>query len=132
MTNTAPDSVEPYRESAKQIKIHIVPDSLTTTGRRLGVAERLFDDSDRRTFVFYNRIVDLARLNGVDVAPILGHALAHEMGHVFLPYGSHTAQGIMREEWNRAQFEAMARGLLTFNAQQQGLIRTTVRALQDN
>ena len=132
-TNTAPDSVEPYRETAQQLKIHIVPDSpMKQAGRRLGVAERLVDNSDRRTFVFYNRIVDLARLNGIDIAPILGHALAHEMGHVLLPYGSHTSQGIMREEWNRAEFEAMARGLLTFTAQHTDLIRMRVRAMHGN
>ena len=128
-TNTAPDSVEPYRETAQQLKIHIVPDSpMKQAGRRLGVAERLVDNSDRRAFVFYNGIVDLAQLNGVDIAPILGHALAHEMGHVLLPYGSHTSQGIMREEWDRAQFDAMAKGLLTFTAQHTDLIRTQVRA----
>ena len=132
-TNIAPDSVGPYRETAQQLKIHIVPDSpMKQAGRRLGVAERLVDDSDRRAFVFYNRIVDLARLNGVDIAPILGHALAHEMGHVLLPYGSHTSQGIMREEWDRAQFEAMARGLLTFTAQHTDLIRMQVRAMLGN
>jgi Zn-dependent peptidase ImmA (M78 family) len=132
-TNTAPDSVEPYRESAQQLKIHIVPDSpMKQAGRRLGVAERLVDNSDRRAFVFYDRIVDLARLNGVDVAPILGHALAHEMGHVLLPYGSHTSQGIMREEWDRAQFEAIAKGLLTFTAQHTDLIRMRVQAMHGN
>ena len=70
--------------------------------------------------------VDLARLNGVDVAPILGHAPAHEMGHVLLPYGSHTSQGII---WDRAQFQAMAKGLLTFTAQHTDLIRMRVRAV---
>jgi hypothetical protein len=132
-TNTAPDSVEPYRETAQQLKIHIVPDSpMKQAGRRLGVAERLVDNSDRRAFVFYNEIVDLAQLNGVDIEPILGHALAHEMGHVLLPYGSHTSQGIMREEWDRAQFEAMAKGLLTFTAQHTDLIRMRVRAMRRN
>ena len=39
-TNTAPDSVEPYRETAQQLKIHIVPDSpKKQAGRRLGVAD---------------------------------------------------------------------------------------------
>jgi hypothetical protein len=90
-TNTAPDSVEPYRETAQQLKIIVSDSSMKQAGRRLGVAERLVDNSDRRAFVFYNRIVDLARLNGVDIAPILGHALAHEMGHVLLPYDSHTS-----------------------------------------
>ena len=131
-TNTAPDAVEPYRETAQQLKIHIVPASMKQAGRRLGVAERLVDDSDRRTFVFYNRIVDLAQQKGVDIAPILGHALAHEMGHVLLPYGSHTSQGIMREEWDRAQFEAMAKGQLTFTAQHTDLIRMRVRAMLGN
>jgi hypothetical protein len=132
-TSSAPDAVEPYRETAQQLKIHIVPDSpMKQAGRRLGVAERLVDNSDKRTFVFYNQIVDLARLNGVDIAPILGHVLAHEMGHMLLPYGSHTLQGIMREEWDRAQFEAIAKGILTFTAQHSDLIRAHVRAIHAN
>jgi len=31
----------------------------------------------------------LAGFYGVEVSLILGHVMAHEMGHLLLPYGSH-------------------------------------------
>ena len=38
----------------------------------------------------------------------------------------------MLEEWDRAQFEAMTKGLLTFTAQHTDLIRIRVRAMHGN
>jgi hypothetical protein len=34
------------------------------------------------------------------VHDILAQALAHEMGHVLLPYPSHSLTGIMRADWD--------------------------------
>jgi hypothetical protein len=44
----------------------------------------------------------------------LGHAIAHEIGHLLLGTQAHTDEGIMRPRWNRLDFSRMktARGLL--------------------
>ena len=54
-------------------------------------------------WLFYHRIVDLGQLLRLGVSQLLGHVMAHEMGHLLLPYGSHAASGIMRAGWDTRQ-----------------------------
>ncbi len=125
-TNTKPG--EPYYEAASQMRIVILPDSRTERSRRLAIAH----SENMAAYAFYKRIVDLAEHNGADVARLLGHVIAHEIGHLLLPYDSHSSPGVMRAEWDRAQFEDMAKGLLTFTPDQADLIRTRVRGMLTN
>ena len=122
-TNTKPG--EPYSEAAVQMRIVIVPDSRTEQNRRLGIAH----SENMAAYPFYERIVDLAEHNGADIAALLGHVIAHEIGHLLLPYDSHSSSGVMRAEWDRAQFEDMAKGLLTFMPDQADLFRTRARRM---
>ncbi|HXB69896.1 MAG TPA: hypothetical protein VNY05_16705 [Candidatus Acidoferrales bacterium] len=47
-------------------------------------------------FVFYERIIDRARVWGIADSVILGHTMAHELGHLLLGEHSHSATGVMR------------------------------------
>lgn len=49
-------------------------------------------------YVFYNRLVDTWRTRPVDVRVVLGRVIAHELGHLLLPPGSHSNYGIMRAD----------------------------------
>jgi hypothetical protein len=60
----------------------------------LGVAVR----SARRTYIFYERIVDLLSDESGSVGNMLGMIIAHELGHLMLPPGSHSDDGIMRSD----------------------------------
>ena len=53
----------------------------------------------RRAYIFYDRILDHARLTGSNVARLLGAVIAHEVGHLLLPAFSHSPTGIMRAHW---------------------------------
>ena len=126
-TNAKP--AEPYYEAAGQVRIVIVPDSRTERDRRrLGTAH----SGQMAAYPFYNRIVDLAEHNSADDATLLGHVIAHEMGQLLLPYDSHSSRGVMRAEWDRAQFEDMAKELLRFTPEQAHLIRIRARALRSS
>jgi hypothetical protein len=50
-------------------------------------------------------------------AIILGHAMAHELGHLLLGTNSHSSDGLMRAQWNRGDLAEAARGNLLFSAQ---------------
>ena len=126
---TNPKHDEPYYEAETQVRIVIVSDSRAERDRRkLALAHH----GNMAAYPFYQRIVDLAEHNGADVAGLLGHVIAHELGHLLLPYDSHSTRGVMRAEWDRAQFEGMAKGLLTFAPDQTDLIRKRVRAMIAN
>lgn len=64
------------------------------TGCALGLAAPAFASA----WVFYNRIVDTSRQRPIDVAIVLGRVIAHELGHLLLPPGSHSNYGIMRAD----------------------------------
>jgi hypothetical protein len=72
--------------------------------------------------LFYNRIERLSSTRGdQDIAGILGHAVAHEMGHLLLPPPAHSASGIMRAGLDT---QLATQGRLFFTADQARLIRT--------
>ena len=46
-------------------------------------------------YVFYDRVDDAATKRRLDTARVLGAAVAHELGHLLLPYGRHSHTGLM-------------------------------------
>ena len=81
----------------------------------------------RFAWLFYNRIDDLGRVLSLEVSQLLGHVMAHEMGHLLLPYGSHSAAGLMKAGWDSQQGILASTGSLTFAPGQGELIRARLR-----
>ena len=78
--------------------------------------------------VFYHRVQSAAREFGVPRAVILGHALAHEVGHLLLGRDSHSPNGIMRALWTEKELLNASAGRLVFLPQQAAVMRTEVMA----
>ena len=65
---------------------------------------------------------------------ILGHAIAHEVGHILLNLNSHSDTGIMRASWDLRQLRDACYGYLVFTPPQAEAIRLEVgrrRGLQN-
>jgi hypothetical protein len=77
--------------------------------------------------VFYDRVERLAS-RGFNEQVILGHAIAHEIGHLLLGPGGHTINGIMKAEWHRKELEQATNGTLGFDAVQRNSITQTLKA----
>ena len=76
--------------------------------------------------VFYNRIEGSSSTRDAsDIACLLGHVIAHEMGHLLLPLHAHSLSGIMQAGLN---MQLAARGGLFFTASQAHQIRTKLGA----
>ena len=58
----------------------------------------------------------------VSEGELLGHVIAHEVGHLLLNQPGHSPRGIMRGEWVFGDFRDMASGLLLFDSQQAQLL----------
>ena len=94
---------------------------------------------DRRIVYIFERNVEarfwrLTRAQGsarlyrpVSMAKILGHAIAHEVGHLLLNQQVHSAHGIMRGEWGIADFRDMTEGMFLFTPEQTEFLRADVR-----
>jgi hypothetical protein len=80
----------------------------------------------RASYVFKDRALQIAHKRHQDVAQVLGYAIAHEMGHVLLPRPAHTAQGIMRAEWNGHDLRHIASDALRFTTVQATQMKSTL------
>jgi hypothetical protein len=74
-------------------------------------------------YAFYSRIQDFSEIHRVEVGPILGGVIAHELGHLLLPYGSHSGSGLMSSSWDKELALRAAKGQLTFSEPESALIR---------
>jgi hypothetical protein len=96
-----------------------------------GLALRPANSSGRLAYVFYDRVEPLAKMHQMTDASLLGVAIAHEIGHLLLPDGSHSPSGLMQGQWDNRQFLLARQGLLRFTAQQAELIRAHLMDTQD-
>ena len=107
-------------------------DQLPVAATALGVAIGTSEHRGRLAYVFYNRVEHIARTH-LNVPRhvekddfysviVLAHAMAHEIGHLLLPYG-HSAFGLMRADWNAKDLDLALDGRLNFTSEQAGLIR---------
>jgi len=68
--------------------------------------------------VFYPGVADWARGADISAYQLLGHAMAHEIGHLLLGANSHSRDGIMRPQWNPDDLRVIARASLRFTPEQ--------------
>ena len=76
--------------------------------------------------LFYDRVQQLAKQGISSVAQILGHAAAHEIGHLLLATMKHFPTGIMRANWGQEDFWRMAKGTLLFTPEQSQLMHAEI------
>jgi hypothetical protein len=76
----------------------------------------------RLAYIFYGRIEAFAGHTSSAVAVVLGHAIAHEIGHLLLAPG-HSDRGIMRADWTKDDVIRASRGALRFTADQSAKLR---------
>ena len=102
-------------------KLHPRPEVLGfATGRR-GRAGKI-------AYIFVHRVNDLAARYRLDPSVILGAVMAHELGHLLLPFESHSQAGLMRPLLDAADFRQAHRGELLFTAEQAAQIRSATEA----
>ena len=77
-------------------------------------------------YVFYDRIAQVSEGNQLDSAALLGAVIAHELGHLLLPSGSHSTRGLMRAGWNRS--DILTADGLRFTAEQGVRIRARLES----
>jgi hypothetical protein len=136
-TTTGPDGRHSLTSSDPHLTLVILSreltDQLTVVTTALGGAVGTRDYRGRVAYVFYTRVVRVARtyLNtsrrrgayDIDNVIVLAHAMAHEIGHLLLPYG-HSTTGLMRADWDAKDMRLAVHGRLNFTGEQAGLIRT--------
>jgi len=78
--------------------------------------------------LFYHRVEDLAKSKTCSKGEILGHAAAHELGHLLLGNLDHSSTGLMKARLEHKDLQSAAKGDLLFTEGEAALIR---RAISD-
>jgi hypothetical protein len=74
-------------------------------------------------YIFYRQVEAQARQYDYSLPMILASAIAHEVGHLLLPDGRHSPEGLMRARWTRDDFHRANQGQLRFSGEQAAQIR---------
>ena len=107
--------------------LRIIPHvASSTSDAAFGVAFLGPDGTGRYGDVFWERVWDLHTNYKVDVPPILGSVMAHEIGHLLLGSHSHAISGIMRGHWESCELRQIAMGTLLFLPWEEHRMRTRV------
>ena len=102
--------------------LRIFPPTSAKTGEELGNA--ILGPGGGAYMTVYPRP---ARADGLSAGMMLGHAVAHEIGHLLLGLNAHAASGIMRPVIRRSD-EKMVKAWLLFDADQANRMRTALIA----
>lgn len=78
--------------------------------------------------VYPERVRELARDAGWTFGDLLGHAVAHEIGHLLLQSAAHTSAGIMRARWETEDLRKLSHSGLIFLPGQLRSIRVKTAA----
>jgi hypothetical protein len=89
----------------------------------LGVA---FNQTGIFASIFYKRVEEVAKEGIADHSQILGHGMAHELGHLLLDLRGHSNFGIMRGRWDAQDLRSAAMGALLFTPTECVLIQRSV------
>jgi hypothetical protein len=109
-------------ESAPVVIIKILPQVMA---ERSGIPQRKFGAAvpPNLAFILFDRVEKITRDTGFSRPRVLGHIMAHELGHLMLPAETHSAHGIMSETLISRDCERPGIMLLMFTRAQGGRMR---------
>jgi len=137
LADDAGDPPSPFPHLTLVILCRELTNEFPVDATALGAAVGSRDYRGRSAYVFYDRVervaqsyLNVAREPGTDdmyTVVVLAHAMAHELGHLLLPYG-HSPTGLMRAEWDARDLRLALNRELNFTSEQAQLIRGQVLA----
>lgn len=114
--STQPDCLS--RPDLTHLSLRIVPWSSQMGDSTFGVAFLSEKDLGTYSDVFYPLAENLSRQCDAGLGRILGHVMAHEIGHLLLGTNSHSTVGIMRPQWQKEELRQIGMGTLLFTPEQ--------------
>ena len=73
--------------------------------------------------VLLSRVARYADTFDIPVTAVLGHVMAHEIGHLLLNTGEHSHAGIMKAVWTGSENRLLAGGRLGFHGREAAIMR---------
>jgi hypothetical protein len=102
----------------RAVTLKILPESMAA-GYALPFTNLGLTIQHHASFVFYHRVQQLSNDKGISEPVVLGHIIAHELGHLLLGEGGHSDKGIMMDDLHLKDFRQAEKGTpLTFSTEQ--------------
>jgi hypothetical protein len=111
------------RGKNKELMLRVVPKGKSAGDTVYGDAFLAEDGSGKYADIFFDRIASTQHDFGVNASRLMGAIAAHEIGHLLLGLGAHSATGIMSPVWANEVIQKVERGALVFTPAQAMLMR---------
>jgi hypothetical protein len=102
----------------EHLHVHIVNSDPRLKGSVFGISYFSADGIGSQADVFYTKIAWFRGVSSVEPGTLLGHAMAHELGHLLLGSNSHSLRGLMCANWRTKDLIHMEQGGLLFSEEQ--------------
>jgi hypothetical protein len=112
----------------QHLQLRIAKRSLNLNDFTMGISYLSADGRGCYADLFYERAEVLHESSHMSLASILGHGVAHEIGHLLLGTNSHAASGIMRARWQIRELTSASKGTLLFSDVQSRQMRNKLAA----
>ena len=76
-----------------------------------------------------NRVGEQTDVEKIGLDQVLGHAIAHEIGHILLGSNSHGPRGLMKAKWGSEDIKRAGKGDLLFTPEQAQVIQHNLAKL---
>ena len=110
------------------IYIQVLPSAGAFPNERALAHAAVAPEGGVRATVFFDRVQKFMAANGSEcnLAQMLGHVMAHEMGHLLLCLPGHSSKGIMAGPWGGKELHQAALGELLFTPAEAAKMREAV------
>ncbi len=112
----------------RHLQLRVARHSLNLNEFAMGIAYLSADGTGCYADVFYDRASLVHEISHISMATILGHGIAHELGHLLLGTNSHAPAGIMRARWQPADLASASQGHLLFSTLESQEMRNKLSA----
>jgi hypothetical protein len=121
----APDDFTACAQAARAAIVRIQPKSSGAGAER--PHSKLAAAGEERVEVLYDMLQEFSADHGSKPGLMLGHVMAHELGHLLLSEQSHASRGIMVPTFGAHAVHSAQRGHLLFTPQQGRRMRDRVK-----
>jgi hypothetical protein len=120
------EKICPLTLAPDDLVVRLIPRGKSSS-ETFGMAFLPAEGQGRYADVFYGPVLDLRQsFSGrvpLDEGRLLGHLIAHEVGHLLLGSNSHSSGGIMAARWHTFELASLAAGKLLFTPEQSQKLR---------
>jgi hypothetical protein len=100
------------------LNLRIVPGGKKQNEDVFGAAFLGVDGTGTYSDVFYDSIENLRTQGQTNIGALLGHVMAHEIGHLLIGSHAHSPWGLMCAKWHAEELQRIEMGTLFFTAEQ--------------